>query len=159
MTQWTIKRLSEMSAPELYAVMQARADVFVREQKILYPDADGMDPHCLHLYTRDAAGRVLAYLRMYAGDAPGSVQFGRVLTTARGQGLGKALMHQALPAARDQLGARTVMVHAQLPAAGFYQKLGFQRISDVFMEAGVPHVAMRYALADPAAGRREAPLS
>lgn len=74
-----------MSAPELYAVMQARADVFVREQKTLYPDADGEDLRCFNLYTRDATGRVLAYLRMFQVNALGNVCFGWVLTTARGR--------------------------------------------------------------------------
>lgn len=36
MRQWIVKRLEAMSASELYAVMQARADVFVREQKIFF---------------------------------------------------------------------------------------------------------------------------
>ncbi|WP_329887969.1 hypothetical protein [Pseudoramibacter faecis] len=74
-----------MSAPELYAMMQARADVFVREQKTLYPDADSEDLRCFNLYTRDATGRMLDYLRMFQTDALGNVCFGWVLTTARGR--------------------------------------------------------------------------
>lgn len=148
MRQWIVKRLEAMSASELYAVMQARADVFVREQKILYPDADGEDLRCLHLYTLNEVGKVLAYLRMFQADAVGNVRFGRVLTTLRGQGLGRVLIQKAAQVARDQFTAEMIVLHAQQSAEGFYRRLGFSRTSSLFIEAGIPHVAMQCPLTD-----------
>jgi len=33
-------------------------------------------------------------------------------------------------------------LHGQTQAEGFYEKLGYQASSDVFMEEGIPHVLM-----------------
>ena len=37
----SVKRFSELTNDELYAVLKLRVDVFVVEQKCAYPDLDG----------------------------------------------------------------------------------------------------------------------
>jgi ElaA protein len=39
-------------------------------------------------------------------------------------------------------GADTVYIEAQVYAQPFYENLGFVRISDEFLEDGIPHVKM-----------------
>ena len=53
-------------------------------------------------------------------------------------------MNRAMPVIKERLGNRSFILHAQTYAEGFYQKFGFERCSDVFMEDGIPHVKMIY---------------
>ena len=148
-----------LTTHELYEMMRARADVFVGEEKILYPDADGVDYDCIHVFRTDSDGRVIAYLRMFQkADEPGTVQMGRVLTREHGQGLGHKLLeaamqglgHKLLEAAMQGaaqfMGAREVYLESQKHAEDFYVKSGFVAASGEFLEAGIPHIQMRRSL-------------
>ncbi len=142
-----IKAFEELTTKELYEIMKARADVFVDEQRILYPDADGIDYKAIHVFTKSEGGRVEAYLRMFEKeDSPGTVTFGRVLSRSRGEGMGTALVRTALEAAQLKFGAKSICLDSQKHAEGFYHKLGFTTVSKDFIEAGILHVAMRIDL-------------
>jgi len=39
-------------------------------------------------------------------------------------------------------GAKKYVLNAQIQVQGFYEKLGYTVVSDVFEEAGIPHVKM-----------------
>ena len=43
-------------------------------------------------------------------------------------------------------GHRTVELHAQVHAAGFYDKAGYTPYGEVYLEAGIEHVSMRKEL-------------
>jgi predicted GNAT family N-acyltransferase len=64
-----------------------------------------------------------------------------VLKSYRGKGVGKALLKRAIELARRRR-AKLIYLHAQVPVAGFYEKLGFRCVGRVFMEAGIPHRKM-----------------
>lgn len=133
-----------LSTRELYEILRARADIFVGEEKILYPDPDGLDYNSIHVFCKDEEGLMTAYLRMFVEeDNPAAVKIGRVLTRVHGQGLGKKLLKVSIQAAEKYLGANEIRVDAQKHAEGFYANSGFARTSDEFMEAGVVHVKMR----------------
>ena len=105
-----------LTTHELYEMMRARADVFVGEEKILYPDADGVDYDCIHVFRTDSDGRVIAYLRMFRkADEPGTIQMGRVLTREHGQGLGHKLLEAAMQGAAQFMGAREVYLESGVP--------------------------------------------
>ena len=131
-----------LTTHELYEILRARADVFVGEEKILYPDADGLDYKSLHVFCTDPTGKVTAYLR----DEPGTVQMGRVLTRVHGTGAGRKLLSAGIQTARECLDAREIYVESQKHAEGFYAKTGFEVTSEDFIEAGIPHVQMRLML-------------
>ncbi|WP_367579301.1 GNAT family N-acetyltransferase [Shouchella patagoniensis] len=61
--EWKIKAFQQLSPDELYAIIQARIDVFVVEQACMYQDLDGYDQESFHLYLQDA-GELLAYARL-----------------------------------------------------------------------------------------------
>lgn len=139
-----IRSFDALTARELYEILRARADVFVEEEKILYPDADGVDYDCIHVYTQDGYGKVTSYLRMFPKkDEPGTAHIGRVLTRVHGKGQGQKLVHAGIRAAKQYMDATEIYVEAQKHAEGFYKKCGFQTTSEDFMEAGIPHVEMR----------------
>jgi len=64
----------------------------------------------------------------------------------RGKGIGAGLMGQAEQAALA-LPAHTVTMHARLSARGFYERLEYRAVSDVFTQVTVPHIVMEKALA------------
>ncbi len=64
-----------------------------------------------------------------------------VLRRYRAMGIGKMLLQANVRFIRAT-GARSVLLHAQVPVIGFYEKLGFRCMGRVFMEAGIPHRKM-----------------
>ena len=109
------------------------------EQKIICRDFDGVDYDALHCFI-ERDGRVCAYLRAYKSDE--GVKIGRVLTIPHGEGLGKKLMESAMPKIKETFGCEGIILHSQIQAEGFYEKLGFKRVGDVFLEEGIEHVRM-----------------
>ncbi len=141
-----IKTFDELSNSELYEILRTRAAVFLIELGMHCQDIDGTDRRALHCFY-EKEGQILAYLRAFPDENdPKTAIVGRVLTTVRGKGLGKALLRAIEPSLRERLGCRCIVVHAQLQAAGFYEKLGFCAISDTYSEEGVPHISMEKCL-------------
>nr|WP_324286803.1 GNAT family N-acetyltransferase [Methylobacillus flagellatus] len=52
------------------------------------------------------------------------------------------MLHTAIELCR-QHGWLDIHVSAQTHASGFYEKAGFRRIGDEYMDAGIPHQAMK----------------
>ncbi|WP_047243050.1 GNAT family N-acetyltransferase [Chromobacterium subtsugae] len=131
----------------LYQVLQLRDRVFVLEQQSLYGDVDGVDTHCLHLSGRDEAGRLLAYARLIApGEKyPDAAAIGRVVVepAARGQGLGKALLAQAVAQCQARYPGRAIMLSAQQDASAMYAAFGFEPVSEPYDDGGILHLDMR----------------
>jgi predicted GNAT family N-acyltransferase len=46
----------------------------------------------------------------------------------------------------ERMGVKLLRMESQLQAQGFYEKSGFAVCSDVFEEAGIPHVKMEKPL-------------
>ena len=137
-----VKRFDELSAAELYAILKLRVEVFMLEQRCLYPELDGLDRDALHVWLSDADG-VAAYLRILdRGVRSDFVTIGRVIAARRRCGLGTAVMREGIRAARERLGADTIYVEAQTYARPFYERLGFRQVSEPFDEDGIPHVKM-----------------
>lgn len=142
---WTCKPFDALDLRELYAVMALRQEVFVVEQRCPYLDADGTDPAAWHLWMDDGDGRVLAYARVFPpGVKCPEASIGRVVTapSARGTGLGRSLMAQALAVVARECGAVPVHLSAQAHLERFYGSFGFARVGDDYLEDGIPHVGM-----------------
>lgn len=131
----------------LYQALQLRDQVFVVEQQSIYGDVDGVDTRCLHLSGRDDAGRLLAYARLIApGEKyPDAAAIGRVVVApeARGRGLGKTLMEQAVAQCQAHFPDAPVMLSAQMDASALYASFGFQPVSEPYDDGGILHVDMR----------------
>ena len=125
-----------------------RQEVFVREQQIpAEMEWDAADAGCVHAVAYNRLGVPLATGRLLE-HVPGVAKIGRmaVLRALRGSRLGREVL-QALMAAAQARGDREVLLHAQLSAAGFYQRAGFVPRGPVFEEAGIEHIEMVRALA------------
>ena len=121
-------------------VMPVRTEVFVVEQGVPAEiERDALDAVCRHAIARDAGGRVIATGRLLPDGHIGRMA---VLRTARGAGVGGAVL-QALIAEAARRGLREVALNAQTHVLAFYRRHGFEAVGEVFMEAGIPHRAMR----------------
>ena len=140
-----IKPFAELSATELYEILKARFAVFYMEQHCYYQDMDNIDYKCIHLALH-RRGKVIAYARLFKGRETGQWIAGRTLTIERKQGFGKFIMEQTLLEAQRQ-GATSLLIHAQLQAVPFYEKLGFTTVGEVFQEADIAHILMKKSLA------------
>ena len=133
------KLFSELTTRELYEIVRARQEIFLMEQNIICRDFDGVDYDALHCFLWED-GRVVAYMRAFMVD--GEIHLGRFLTIRHGEGLGRQLMELSLPVVKERFGCDKISFHAQLHAEGFYLKLGFKTVSDVFLEEGIEHIKM-----------------
>jgi ElaA protein len=153
--QWRWKAFDELTSAEVYAMLAARSAVFVMEQNCLYGDIDGLDLDAWHLFAFGAkagAGAtrppLAGYLRVLLPDPHDSdIRIGRVLTTVdfRGIGLGNAMLDRAIAHIRKQWPGTPMRLHAQAHLQGFYGAFGFEPVSAIHEEDGIPHVWMRSA--------------
>ncbi len=109
------------------------------EQRIVCRDFDGVDYDALHCFLWED-NKVVAYMRAFMQD--GEIRLGRFLTVWHGEGLGRRLMELSLPIVKASFSCDKISFHAQKHAEGFYLKLGFKTVSDVFLEEGIEHVEM-----------------
>ena len=68
-----------------------------------------------------------------------------VLKDLQGKGIGKALMLFAENLARDR-GYKKITMHARQNAVGFYEKMGYIRMGEEFIEITIPHYLMEKKL-------------
>ncbi|WP_276132936.1 GNAT family N-acetyltransferase [Polluticoccus soli] len=61
------------------------------------------------------------------------------------KGIGQLLISVAENECRSA-GATRIILHARIEAEGFYKKLGYATVSDIFNEVGIPHVVMEKPL-------------
>ncbi len=144
--QWT--DFEGLSRDDLYAILKAREEVFVVEQECAYLDVDGRDPVSWHLIGWSGEGEarsVAAYLRIvHPGHRFAEASIGRVLTTAeaRGRGLGREMMREALKHFEEVSPGAPIRLSGQEHLQDFYRGFGFETASEVYEEDGIPHVEM-----------------
>ena len=140
------KKFEELDTEELYEILKARAEIFIMEQNILYQDMDNVDYKSLHCFFMEE-NKVIAYLRaFYQEDNRDTVKIGRVLTVKHGTGIGRELMEKSIAAIKEKMKCKKISMDAQEYAVGFYEKFGFKRISNDFLEEGIVHVVMELEL-------------
>jgi ElaA protein len=141
---WALKPFAELTPLELHDMLKLRVDVFVIEQRCVYPELDGLDPSAWHLWATTARGKVAAYARILPphGDEPPHI--GRVIVhpDQRGLHLGRHLMHRALEAVRRIHGTERSALAAQAYLQTFYGSFGYVPVSKEYLWDGIPHVDM-----------------
>lgn len=140
------KFFNDLTLFELYEILKARSKIFLLEQNIICQDMDDIDYDSLHCFIVNGT-KTMAYLRAFrdAGSCD-CVIMGRVLSIQHKKGLGRILMNNAIEEAKRQFGAKKICVHSQKQSMGFYEKLGFEVVSDEYIEAGIPHITMELLL-------------
>jgi len=119
-----------------------RRAVFIEEQQVQDDEFDAHDLTATH-FVAIAEGAVVGTLRLIA--TPEHTKIGRVAVakSARGQGIGRQLMQQAMATARAT-GQSRFALNAQHDKTGFYETLGFRPVGAPADDgSGILHVEMR----------------
>lgn len=143
-TEWSLKSFDELSAEELYKIIQLRIEVFVVEQNCPFQDADDKDQKSWH-YMGWQAGQLIAYTRIVPpGLAFSEPSIGRVVTSklVRGTGMGRVLMDKSMEELYKIYPGSNIKIGAQLYLKSFYESLGFIKCSDIYLEDGIEHIYM-----------------
>lgn len=126
-----------------------RQEVFVNEQGVPADlELDALDALATHaLVYRDT--QCIGTGRLVDLDYK-QAQIGRmaVLAQYRGMGIGKRILKKLIDLAYSK-GVEKVILHSQVNAIPFYEKLGFEAQGDVYEEAGIPHRNMILLLPNP----------
>ena len=129
---------------DLSVAFHVRKEVFVEEQGVPLKDEfdefDTLDGQCEHIlvyYDEKPVGTG----RVRVVDGLGKLERICILKPYRKFGLGKVII-KALEEIAEEMGVSQVKLHGQAQAEGFYQKLGYLTSSNIFMEAGIPHILM-----------------
>ena len=138
-----IKKFDELSLNELYKIMQLRSQVFVIEQNCIYQDLDDIDKISYHLFIKGNNDMIKAYLRIFEKDKD-TAQIGRVVTEEkeRKKGYATKLMEKGIQLIKNEMKKNKVYLEGQVYCKDLYLKLGFEIISDEFLEDGIPHYKM-----------------
>jgi ElaA protein len=142
--RWEWTRFEGLTLQGLYDLLQLRSRVFVLEQGP-YLDPDGLDPHSWHLQGRDEVGELLLYLRVVdAGLKYDEPSIGRVAVhlKARGTGLGRVLMAEAMQRCDAAYPGQGNRISAQSHLAKFYREFGFEPVGDTYLEDNIAHLQM-----------------
>ena len=136
------KHFNDLTAKELYEILRLRVDVFVVEQKCSYSEVDGKDLDAWHLWFEDEDG-IAGYLRLLApGVSFKEASIGRVIAKKRRCGIGNKLMQAGIEKMKEIYGDTDIRIEAQVYAREFYEKAGFVKVSEEFLDDGIPHIEM-----------------
>ncbi len=145
--RWACLRFDDLGVRQLHDVLALRSEVFVVEQQCVFLDIDGLDPQVWHLLGSADDGRLLAYARLLPPGlkSPTDAVIGRVVTSpaARGSGVGRALMAEAVAHCGRLWPGHAITLHAQAHLERFYDGFGFAPIGEPYIEDGIPHIEMR----------------
>ncbi|MFQ3543920.1 GNAT family N-acetyltransferase [Halobacillus rhizosphaerae] len=120
---------------------QVRRLVFIEEQNVPEDrEHDEFDETALHLvgYLHE---KPVAAARIQFKDDYGKLERICVLKSERGSSYGRQLI-QYMEDVISSKSCSKVKLNSQTHAEGFYKLLGYQTISDSFIDAGIPHVTM-----------------
>ncbi len=142
--EWRLKKFDDLTANELYQILQLRNEVFVVEQNCVFQDADDKDQPSYHLMGW-LNHKLVAYTRLVPpGESYQEPSIGRVVTspTVRRTGMGRILMQESIEQLYGLFGKQLIKIGAQLYLKSFYQSFGFEQVSEVYLEDGIEHIYM-----------------
>ena len=142
------------SAEGLEACRALRRAVFIKEQGV--PEAiewDGLDGEAQHFLAVDSAEALrsttrtaaVGTARMRIVDGQAKAERVAVREDVRTRGVGRLVMLAVEAHARRQ-GFPAVVLHAQVIAIPFYERLGYQAHGEIFLDAGIDHREMTKSL-------------
>jgi predicted GNAT family N-acyltransferase len=118
-----------------------RHEVFVLEQQVpLELELDEMDAVSLHVVAYSGE-QAIGTARLLPDGHIGRMA---VRAAYRGAGAGSRLLMILVQTAQAR-GDRVLRLNAQRQAEAFYARHGFVQEGEEFLDAGIPHIAMRYA--------------
>jgi predicted GNAT family N-acyltransferase len=139
-------RTIDYDGPLYHQAAQLRYQLFYQEHHIpfdsIFDETESQDTHVAIVNCAD--GHVIAYGRLAQNHSEESQIYQMVVDSVyQKQGFGAQLLDALAEIALNR-GSQRIVLHARVAKAGFYEKLGFTAIGDVFASTttGVPHIKM-----------------
>jgi predicted GNAT family N-acyltransferase len=126
----------------MQSCMDIRRVVFIQEQKV--PEAeeiDGLDEASRH-FAVSTTENIIATCRVRFLGSAVKVERVAVLKEYRSKGIGGILMKYILQELGKTGDIQLFKLSSQAHAVPFYERLGFKKRGDEYMEAGIPHYDM-----------------
>jgi ElaA protein len=142
---YQLKAFEELTALDSMLIYQLRQQVFILEQKCLYPDIDGLDPFCFHLLGMQEK-ELISYLRIVPpGHHFKEPALGRIIVTPenRGGNLGPELIRTGIQLCRKTFPRKAISIEAQFPLQTYYEQFGFVALGPVYQVDNIPHIHMK----------------
>ncbi|MFO8069260.1 MAG: GNAT family N-acetyltransferase [Alkalibacterium sp.] len=129
------------------AALYVRMQVFVMERSIPLKEEFDTEDHDETIYVVIYDGEKPVATGRYKQIDSDTVRPGRiaVLKEYRKKGLGESVVKELEDLGREQ-GCTTSVIHSELSATGFYEKLGYTKVSDIYYEDGAPCVTLKKSL-------------
>lgn len=149
MIEWEWLHFDQLGTRQLFTLLYERQAVFVVEQNCPYQDADEYDPQSWHLLgwgvNQQGEKKLAAYTRVIPPGIKGAeLAIGRVITTQsfRGKGIGRQLLQETVRQAEQAFPNTMMYLSAQAHLQQYYGESGFKPEGDIYLEDGIPHIAM-----------------
>ena len=139
-----IAAFNQLSADDLYEILKLRSNVFVVEQNCVYPDLDEKDrhPQTMHVALKDKDEQLMAYARILPPNLSyPQPSIGRIVVDAdyRNKGLARKIVQAAIELIQQHWPEQDIQIGAQEYLLAFYQSMGFENHSEMYLEDGIPH--------------------
>lgn len=145
MVKYTHQNFKELSAYQIYNILKLRSEVFIIEQNCIYQDLDEKDLQAVHVLVKEKE-QLIGYSRILKKGV--SYQkyssIGRVVVKKekRKKSIGIKLMEFSIKTCKDLHPNEVIKISAQTYLKKFYEKQGFIKKGENYMEDGIPHCAM-----------------
>jgi ElaA protein len=139
-----LKHYQDLTKDEFHDMIALRIEVFVIEQDCPYQDLDGLDKDAYHLLLKENH-EIIGTLRILKeGINYPEISIGRVVSSPkhRKRKLGHLMMERAMRFIQKELNSDSVRISAQTHLCAFYEKYGFLRTGNDYLEDGIPHSEM-----------------
>lgn len=144
--EFTLKAFNELNINELYEILSLRSEIFVVEQNCAYQDLDYKDQKSMHLFATQQ-GKIVSYVRILEKEVSyEEMSIGRVVVHKdyRRKEIASLTMKKAIEIIEEKFGQNKIRISAQAHLENFYGALGFKKVSEVYLEDGIPHIEMLY---------------
>ena len=137
-----MKSIIVQNQQQLEEAFAIRKKVFVEEQNVsLEEEIDQYEEDAAHFLLYDDQDQPIGAGRFRVIDEIGKVERICILSEQRGTGAGKHIMESIETYAHEN-GIHKLKLNAQTHAISFYEKLGYEIVSEEFLDAGIPHRTM-----------------
>lgn len=142
---WHIKHFNELTVPEYHELMALRTAIFVVEQDCPYQEVDNKDKVAYHVFGMNQENHCVAVARILPPNISyPEISIGRIALAKneRGRGIADDLMNQCFEFIEQQFGKQNIRISAQEYLLHFYNRHGFVRVSEMYLEDNIPHIEM-----------------
>lgn len=123
-----------------------RKTVFIEEQRVPEElELDDDDQRAIHVLAQLNAQPIGTARLVDLGHDQAQIGRMAVLDQFRGQGIGQQILQKLILYAQEK-GIASLVLHSQVSAIPFYEKMGFVAQGPIYDEAGIPHRNMMLIL-------------